>query len=277
MLRQRSGGPGPWPLVGVRGACDRSTFMTTSLPMKTTEIDLDKVTSYLKNQVGWVSLDKIRKAIPAKHAHAMKIEAMRHIGLLERDGENLKLSADGREYAGGDPAKRAEVMRNRLRADALYHATLEWMHFNDKASVTKTDVANYWHDHHASTIAGAKGDALTDSTVFFMRMAGVAELGRFVAAGAGRDTHFEADTDQLEEFVTGDLPPPREEQPGTAPPTPPAPVRTKPEGQFNVGTGLNVNIEIHIAADAKPATIEEIFRNMRKYLLEGSDSTADGG
>ena len=50
---------------------------------------------------------------------------MRHLGLLERDGENVKLTVDGRDYAAGDGAKRAEVIRKRLRADALYFATLE--------------------------------------------------------------------------------------------------------------------------------------------------------
>jgi hypothetical protein len=79
--------------------------------MKTTEVDLDKVAAYLKNQVGWVALDKIRKAIPSKHADVRKIEAMRHIGLLDRDGENVKLSADGREYAAGDETKRAVERR----------------------------------------------------------------------------------------------------------------------------------------------------------------------
>jgi hypothetical protein len=31
-----------------------------------------------------------------------------------------------------------------------------------------------------------------------------------------------------------------------------------------------VNIEIHIAADAKAATVEEIFKNMRKYVLNAA-------
>lgn len=247
--------------------------------MKTTEVDLDKVSSYLKSQVGWVNLDKIRKAIPAKHANAMKIEAVRHLGLLERDGENVKLTTDGRDYAAGDPARRAEVMRKRLRADPLFSATLEWMHFNEKTSVTKTDVANYWHDNHAADIGGATGDALTDSTVFFMRMVGVAELGRFVPAGVGRETHLVMDADRLTEFATGDAPPGVEDTPAETPPKPvPAPaMHAPPQTQSSVGAGLNVNVEIHIAADAKAATIEEIFKNMRKYLLDGSESTVDGG
>jgi len=43
----------------------------------------------------------------------------------------------------------------------------------------------------------------------------------------------------------------------------------------SVGAGVHVNIEIHIAADASSETIEDIFRNMRRYVL--SDGQADDG
>ena len=250
------------------------------LPMKTTATDLDKLSAYLENQVGWVEIDKIRKAIPSKHASGLKIEAMRHLGLLERDGNNVKLTVDGRDYAAGDDARRAAIMRTRLRAVPLYNATMEWMHFNDKTDVPKTDIANYWHDHHAADTGGAVGDALTDAAVFFMRMVGVAELGKFVAAGTGRDTHLEMDPSELAEFATGQPSAPTEDPSLEAPvpsiqDPPPLPSTTAPA--LTLGTGLNVNVEIHIAADAKPATIEEIFKNMRKYLLGQADSSANGG
>lgn len=245
-----------------------------SLPMKTTAVDLEKVSAYLKNQVGWVALDQIKTAIPKKHVNGLKVEAMRHIGLLERDGQNVKLTAAGREYAAGDPPKRAAVIRRQLKSDTLYNATLDWMHFNEKANVSKTDIDNYWHDSHEGAIGGAVGDALTDATVFFMRMVDLAGLGKFVAAGTGRDTHLKMDADALAEYTTGETPPPKPENgdngnagaPNPPPPPPPA---------VTVGTGLNVNVEIHIAADAKAATIEEIFKNMRRYLIDGSDA-ADG-
>jgi hypothetical protein len=253
--------------------------MATGLPMKTTPIDLDKLSAYLKNQVGWVELNKIKKAIPAKHASGFKIEAMRYLGLLERDGDNVKLTTAGREYAAGDPAKRAEVLQKRLRAIPLYNATLEWMHFNDKTDVPKTDVANYWHDNHATETGGAVGDALTDSAVFFMRMVDAADLGKFVAAGTGRDTHVGMDPTKLAEFATGEPPPAVDlaDGDGKKTPAPPPAAPPPPPAALTVGAGLNVNVEIHIAADAKPATIEEIFKNMRKYLLEQPDATANGG
>ncbi len=39
-----------------------------------------------------------------------------------------------------------------------------------------------------------------------------------------------------------------------------------PAPAVSVGPGIHINIEIHIAADALSETIEEIFRNMRRYV-----------
>lgn len=43
----------------------------------------------------------------------------------------------------------------------------------------------------------------------------------------------------------------------------------------SVGPGININIEIHIGADASAETIEEIFRNMRRYVLAGDSQPDD--
>jgi hypothetical protein len=37
--------------------------------------------------------------------------------------------------------------------------------------------------------------------------------------------------------------------------------------------GVHINIEIHIAADASSETVEEIFKNMRRYVLSGEQAT----
>jgi hypothetical protein len=250
--------------------------MASPPPIKTTVDDIDALVAYLRTQVGWVGTDTMRTAIPARHADNRKIEAMRYIGLLDRDGANVKLTEAGRNYASGDPAARVTILRDRLRAVTLYHSTLVWMHFNQKESLNKADIANYWHDQHEDQLAGATGAALTDAALFFMRIVGAAELGRFVAAGVGRETHLEVDRASLGEYVTREPALAHEEE--EAEPEPPAPLPASPPGPpplLTLGTGLQVNVEIHIAADAKPATIEEIFKNMRKYLLDQQE-LADG-
>lgn len=57
--------------------------------------------------------------------------------------------------------------------------------------------------------------------------------------------------------------------PRAAPAPAPAPVSVA------VGPAIHINIEIHIAADATSETVEEIFKNMRRYVL--NDGKADDG
>lgn len=250
--------------------------------MKTTPKDIVAVCEYLKTQVGWTEIDKIKKAIGSKLVAGMKIEAMKFLGLLDRDVNNVKLTDAGRSFANGSDAERAQVITQRLRAVPLYNATLEWLHFSqaNRDTIPKTDIANYWHDNHPTETGGAVGDALTDASVFFMRMVGLAGLGTFVAAGAGRDTHLNMNADALRELVTSTAAPGGKRgdgKPGAARQEKPLPPpQSPPPANFGIGAGLNVRVEIHIAADAKPATIEEIFKNMRKYLMPQS-SPPDGG
>jgi hypothetical protein len=65
--------------------------------------------------------------------------------------------------------------------------------------------------------------------------------------------------------------------PQSAPPavrSPLLPVKHTPSPTVSMGQGVHINIEIHIAADASSTTIEDIFRNMRRYVLNG-DGAAD--
>jgi hypothetical protein len=238
-------------------------------PTKTTARDLEVVASFLKGQLGWTTLDTLRKRLSTKHTGSRKIEAMRYLGLLERDGENVKLSDAGRAFADGGDAERAKVMGDRLRAIPLYHETIQWLHYTfAKDDASKTDVGNYWHDKLPDESGGVTGDSLGDAVVFFLRMADVAGLGQFIAAGRSRDTHLRVDREALETLATGAAPPPEQPEPETPKePEKPAPPPPAEKPQLTLGSGLQVNVEIHIAADAKAATIEEIFKNMRKYLF----------
>jgi hypothetical protein len=56
------------------------------------------------------------------------------------------------------------------------------------------------------------------------------------------------------------------QSPPTRAPVPPAPTVS-----LEASPAVHVNIEIHIAADAKAETVAEIFKNMRKYVLSNPD------
>lgn len=88
---------------------------------------------------------------------------------------------------------------------------------------------------------------------------------RYVDLAVPTMVESDAATDDLEDEVRGQ-PRPVSRRIPTPPVSPPA---------ASVGTGIHVNIEIHIAADASSETIEEIFRNMRRYVLSDGQTDDD--
>jgi hypothetical protein len=260
------------------------------LPLKTTIDDIDILTNYLKSQVGWTTIERLRTAIDSKHADNRKLEAARYIGIIERDGENIRLSPRGREYAGAsDDAEREAVLLKTIQDTQLYSETVQWLHWTKRYEPNKPDIGNYWHDKHPDKLEGAKNAALTDAAVFFLRLAGAAGLGQFIPAGNRRpETLLRADPAKLAAFVDaiskgveagggsdGGAPAgtaePAQQAGGETPPvtpshvTPPPP--PPPAVAVHASPAVHVNIEIHIAADATAPTVEEIFKNMRKYVL----------
>ena len=254
------------------------------LPIKTTFLDVAAVTNYLKQQVGWVEIDRIKKTIPPTHADNRKLEAMRYMGLIERDGSNIKLSSSGRRYATEqDDGAKAAILRGQISIMPLYQQTLEWIHYSKKENPGKTEVANYWHDEHSSDLQGASGSALTDAVIFFFRFVDQTGIGHFVPAGVGRaESYLKVDSEALSNWVTGVASTAGGAGEGTASAQIPKDGDRNSARDEKAGAGtdrkatqvnpaVQVNIEIHIAADAKPSTVEEIFKNMRKYVLNASD------
>jgi hypothetical protein len=262
------------------------------LPIKTTIDDIDRLSAYLKTQVGWVPIDRAKKTIEARLVDNRKLSAAHRIGLLERDGPNIRLTPNGFEYANAtEESVKNGIMRQGLNGVELYRSTLEWIHHSSKENPTKTDIGNYWDQSHAGSLEGAEGAALTDAVIFFMRVADAAGLGKFISAGNNRPVaSFRTDPAAVRDFVLHSAPPPADPNggdgtkppegqpagPPAAPPAgPPAGPPAPPVGQVKVSTNPNihVNIEIHIAADATATTIEEIFKNMSRYVLK--QQTAD--
>ena len=216
--------------------------------------------------------------IPSKHVDGRKLEAMKYLGIIERDGNNIKLSPAGQDYAAADPSGKALAIQACLANIPLYYETIEWLHHSGKGDQTKTQLANYWHDHQSAKLEGASGAALTDATIFFMRVIEASGISHFVPAGRGRpESYLEVDAEAIKTFLAGPRKGPSVSDPPVSPTSqlsPTATVSPPAEAQFSFVPGVHVNIEIHIAADAKATTVEEIFKNMRKYVLNrGDDGT----
>ena len=152
-----------------------------------------------------------------------------------------------------------------------------------KVEPTKTDIGNYWHDKLQNELDGAKDAALTDAVIFFFRVADAAGLGKFITPGRGRPIALlRSDLEAISRAVTST--PAATDIYVDSPPTPPTAIEASHEHlptqastpgktsvQLRTSPAIHINLEIHIAADATPKTVEEIFKNMRKYVLDDGE------
>lgn len=268
------------------------------IPIKTTVDDIDKLVAYLRTTFGWVALTKVKSTLDSKTTDNRKLEAAKYIGMVNRDGQNIEITDQGRAYASTqDPNERAAIMAKQLSTVELYSETISWMYHANKSMPTKTDVSEQWHKYHTALLGGAAGAALGDGVLFFMRLSEAAGLGKFITAGKNRpETYFKGDRSAIEAFAatyfSGETPAEESETSDaqgvstpttpTAPATPKTPLAitpltppTTPQVTVQTSPAVHINIEIHIAADATAETVAEIFKNMRKYVLSNPDEATE--
>ncbi len=256
------------------------------IPIKTSVEDLQKLTSYLGRQVGWTDAAKAEKALGA--IDDRKVAASVEFGLVSRDGANLRITDRGQRFNSDGAAALREVL---LEVE-LYRATLEWVHYGKRATVTAAEVGQYWDSSHQDTTGGRQGSTLKDGAVTFGRVVQGAKVGGFTIGRGGKETRIAFDLGEVAVMVEGrpdsiedDEPGPTgaapedvedeaDAQPVSAPsaiaPERPATrdVPIAPSVSVSTSPSVHVNIEIHIAADATADTVREIFKNMARYVLD---------
>ncbi|MBT2475988.1 hypothetical protein J7E68_15760 [Microbacterium sp. ISL-103] len=250
------------------------------VPVKTSVEDITKLLGYLSKQIGWVDVPKVEKALGSQDDR--KLGAMVEFGLILRDGGNLRTTERGQLF-NADPKA---ALRQALESVDLYRATLEWVHYGNKAEATAAEVGQYWEASHKDTIGGLSGSTLGSGAVTFGRVVDGAGLGTFLVGRGGKETRITFDLSAVDGLVNGSTPTTSSEPAGeteeapaevaaAAPAAPstsatqtlPAPA-APPTVTVAASPSVHVNVEIHIAADATAETVREIFKNMARYVLD---------
>ena len=252
------------------------------VPLKTSVEDMQKLVGYLAKQVGWIDVSKVEKALGGTATDDRKLSAVAALGLVQRDGVNLKITTRGQTFVS-DPA---EALRSAIHEFELYRATVEWLRYQGKAEATAVEIGQYWENSHADTLGGLQGTTLKAGAVCFGRVVEGAALGSFLIGRGGKETRLKLDQTEVARFVDGAAPGGSVEempdtQAGNATEAPLAETNASQtrstEGQEGVrppsltvstSPSVHVNVEIHIAADATAATVKEIFKNMARYVLD---------
>lgn len=255
---------------------------TGVVPLKTSIEDMQKLVGYLSKQVGWIEASKVEKALGGTATDDRKISAVLALGLVQRDGSNLKITPRGQAFQ----ADQASALREALHEFELYRSTVEWLRYKGKAKATAIEIGQYWEASHSDTLGGLRGTTLKAGAVCFGRVVEGAGLGKFFIGRAGKETRLEIDQTAVGRFVDGENTPtmaaasggpegiiPSSLDGASAAPVqsqvlPAPPVVERPTVSVSTSPSVHVNVEIHIAADATADTVKEIFRNMARYVLD---------
>ncbi|GAA4763820.1 hypothetical protein [Microbacterium gilvum] len=251
------------------------------VPIKTSVEDVQKLLGYLGKQIGWVDQPKIEKVLGSLDDR--KIGAMVEFGLILRDGGNLRATERGQLFNSDQSAALREVL---AQVD-LYRATLEWVHYGNRAEATAAEIGQYWEASHADTLGGLKGSTLKDGAVTFGRVVYGAGIGTFLVGRGGKETRTTFDLAGVDALVNGattalvadsntsDLIVPASATPAAEVPVSETVTKTlssnptpSPTVSVSTSPSVHVNFEIHIAADATADTVREIFKNMARYVLD---------
>lgn len=174
---------------------------STSLPIMATANDVRELVKFLKRKPSGVTIVEAMNAEPRRIFDARKIAAYEFWGIIEREGERLKLTSLGRAFAEKIEPE-IEIHRRILRSISPYLAALEWIHRQKLEIVTHHDVANYWHKSQPELrLSHADERDFEAVVVSFFSLCHAAELGTTTVGKRGQPARLRVETEELQRFI----------------------------------------------------------------------------
>lgn len=170
-----------------------------SLPILTTTEDIEAIVGYLKNKPTGATA-KEAKAILQETVDPRKIAALAFWEIISKDGDKIKLASRGWELAR--KTKNKETVLNEILDSVVpYRSALEWMHHQKLTSVTTSDIASHWHEHHLEALGSDNENTIKDQAVCFFRVAESAGIGKMIIGRKGAPTRLEIDGVKLSTYI----------------------------------------------------------------------------
>lgn len=173
-----------------------------SLPIRTTLGDIDTICAYLSTKPTGATLPEAKAIIDKKRLDGRKLAALRYWGLIEDEGQRMKVSDRGRLAVKNSGAARSNVLKDVIRKIQPYMAIVERAVHQGEDTVSTTEVAAHWHEHFSSEVS-ATDKGLNDQAVCFFQIAQGADLGMLKIGRKGMPTRFEFAVEEIQSFVEG--------------------------------------------------------------------------
>ena len=172
------------------------------LPIRTTLEDIHAVCAYLVTKPTGATLGEAKAVVDKKILDGRKLAALKFWGLIEDDGNKMKITDQGRKYVKDSGSSRSEVLREVVRRVSPYGAIVERVAHRREETIATTDVAAHWHEHFRSDVSDSD-KILNDQAVCFFQIAQGADLGTLTIGRKGMQTRFDFDADAVRAFVDG--------------------------------------------------------------------------
>ncbi|MEP7039341.1 MAG: hypothetical protein ABI891_13490 [Acidobacteriota bacterium] len=230
----------------------------TELPIMATANDLREAAKFFKNKPGGVSVVEIMNAEPRRIFDARKIAAYEFWGIIKRDGERLRLTDLGEEFAINTEAE-CEINRQILRSIPAYSAAVEWIYQQNIKITTFYDVADFWRQsQNKINLSRDNEDNIEAVIVSFFSLCHSAELGTATVGKRGQPARLRINSEQLEDFI---------KHPGKSVSVSKTPVWKRDKyNQLNGTKSENVVRRVYLAANQNKENAAAALENIRIAL-----------
>ena len=173
-----------------------------SLPIRTTPDDISAVCAYLVTKPTGATLAEAKAVVDKKNLDGRKLTALKFWGIIEDDGNKMKITDRGRRCVKDSGSSRSGVLREVVRRVPTYLSVVERVAHRHEETISATDVAAHWHEHFKSEVSDSD-KTLNDQAVCFFQIAQSADLGELIIGRKGLPTRFDFDTDAVRAFMDG--------------------------------------------------------------------------
>ncbi|MBZ5654092.1 MAG: nucleotide-binding protein [Acidobacteriia bacterium] len=171
-----------------------------ALPVLTTAEDVTDLIGYLKTKPTGATLNEAKAAIKQSVLDSRKFMAYTLWGFITRDGDRMKLTERGWDFAR-KPGSVQDIYRRVIDSIPPYKSVLEWAYHQKMESISNVDVAAHWHEHHKDALGTDNEDTIKNNAVCFFRIAEAAGLGKHIVGRKGQITRLELDREQLKQYI----------------------------------------------------------------------------
>jgi len=160
-----------------------------ALPRSIHPEHIDSTIEILNTKVKGATIEELKTI--NSNLNSEIIDSTIFLGIVKKEGKHFLLTEFGRKYASEQiNSQKQQIFQNLLKKISIYNLTIEKLYYEKNFKVTKMDVGSYWNQSFKDDVKELNEENLLATVIFFFRTIERAGLGKFVAAGKGRESRI---------------------------------------------------------------------------------------